>query len=141
MSLQENIERAFADVPYPGHTQITAHRCPECDEIADYFRDTAWRGHSIEHLGSHASALALFTPEAYRYFLPGFMLATLENPQAADAIAGNIVFGFFSTPEVGKRLALFNSDQRDAVVGFLRHLAGSGLCSEYELNAALQTLS
>ena len=81
MSLKETIKAAFAGVPYPGDNNITRcpYHCKPCQEISDYFKQKGWEGHSVEDLRDHHTALSLFTPEAFHYFLPAFMLASLES--------------------------------------------------------------
>jgi hypothetical protein len=147
MTLRETIEQAFSDVPYPGDTRITSHGCPECDEIAEYFRGTTWRGHSVDLLRYHSAALSLFTSEAYHYFLPAFMPATLDDAEAADLIPHSIVCDFTRPseadlqPHFDRRLALFTPEQSRAVIGFLGYLAEIGEFREYFLQPAVDALS
>ena len=75
------IERAFAETPHPGNnfSDISATQWDE--GIVDYFRRSTWRGHQTTNLRKHVAALSFFTHKAFRYWLPAFMLAELEEPK------------------------------------------------------------
>ena len=76
------IEAAWAAVPYPGDAQIVAPDCLDDEGIRDYFRVTSWRGHTVDELRAHSAALsAFFTPAAWHYWLPAYLLAAVEPPR------------------------------------------------------------
>ena len=81
MSLKQTIESVFTDVPYPGDGNITRcpYHCAECLAVAKFFKGRSWQGNTVEELREHHTALALFTPEAFHYFLPAFMLASIDG--------------------------------------------------------------
>ena len=119
-ALQKMIEEAFADVRYPGHDDITKCRCPECKEIAEYFRGTTWKGHTVKLLRYHESALSLFTSSAFHYWVPAFMLAVIEDPEEADVIADNLKYRL-SRMEVHARdgHSLLSPEQQSVANAFL----------------------
>jgi len=125
MSVVAQVESAFVQTPYPGDLNITGPcRCDECREIADYFRGTSWRGHTAESLRYHADALSLFTPAAFRFWLPAFMLAELHDPNDADVIAEFIAYTFRdSSDHSADRVIQFTSSELDAILAFLRECA------------------
>jgi hypothetical protein len=133
MSLSELIQEAFAEVPYPGDDRIADHDCPECEEVREYFRGKRWCDLQFPELRDRSESLPLLTPEAFRYFLPGYMLATLANWDEADMIPyGIIAIGGHpgDTPErkeaARKILNLFTPVQRQAVAAYLEELARNG---------------
>src|SRR5690348_8846814 len=73
----------------------------------------------------HAMALYMFTAEAHRYYLPAFMKATLEDPEAADVIPKNILFHFaeFENAFWSERVRVLSPLQREVVGDFLRATA------------------
>ncbi len=79
MSLAEAIEIAFSETPYPGDHNITHCPCDECTEIAGYFAGKTWKGHRVNDLRCHETALFHCTPDAFRYYLPAFMLAVFRG--------------------------------------------------------------
>ena len=122
MNVRETIVAAFADTPYPGNDNISA---PIGDDegTKQYFRGTTWQGHSPRNLRLHAQALSFFTPEAYRYFLPAFMLAEIDDPETADVIAEGILFDFTDGSFREARLRLFSTKELAAVAAFFDECA------------------
>ena len=139
MTIRESIESAFADVPYPGDdnvTRCTHEDCLECDAIAAYFRGTTWRDHTVEQLREHQSAITMFTPEAFRYFLPAFMLQSLGYWRETDMIP-HFIAGQFSPAKpdadavmqqyCSERWSIFSQRPRETIAAFLREYSAAGL--------------
>ena len=132
MALKQMIEKAFAEVAYPGDNNIT--RCPygcrECRRIAEYFKGRDWTGHTVEELRACHVALALFTPEAFHYFLPAFMLASLDTYEKGDLIPDAIRFHFeYAEESKGHfpvRMSKLSGEQRKAIIDYLIHMEGKG---------------
>jgi hypothetical protein len=81
MSLRDKIEAAFASAQYPGDGNITRcpYRCSECTRVALFFKGRTWAENTAADLKPQHTALALFTPEAFQYFLPAFMLVSMDR--------------------------------------------------------------
>jgi hypothetical protein len=100
-----------------------------CNEEYDYddahhgFIGTTWQEHDAHYLRSHESSLHYFTPEAFRYYLPAFMMAELWDPEAADVIAEGIAFQFTESPLKDVRLATFSQNELLAIIAFLEYCA------------------
>ena len=135
MTVRESIESAFADVAYPGDDHIADHKdCPECDDVRAHFRGSSWRGHTVDELQQYQSALPLFTPQAFQYFLPAFMLVSLGAWPQADNIPNSIMY-MCLPPKPDKdaglhlhwreRYEILTPRQREAIVGYLREWANS----------------
>ena len=132
MSIKETIEKAFADVAYPGDHNITRcpYNCSECRRVADYFKGKTWQGHQVEELRPQHVALALFTPEAFHYFLPAFMLVSIGGYEKGDVITDGIRFHFEYTQEIkghyAVRMSKFTQPQRKAIIDYLVYMEGKG---------------
>ncbi len=132
MSLQQSIEQAFATVEYPGDNNITRcpYHCAECRRIAEHFKQTTWTGHSLEDLRNHHVALSLFTPEAFHYFLPAFMLVSLSGYEKGDVIPDAIRFHFEYSQEMkghfAVRMSKFSPAQRKAIIDYLIYMERKG---------------
>jgi len=113
------IEDAWADAPYPGDENIFTPDSYDDEDIGNYFHGTTWRGHDPVALRAHGSAFTFFTPAAFHYWLPAFMLAAIENPDAADVILDQIPRSV-SNQYASKRWPLFTEPQRNAVAAYLR---------------------
>lgn len=123
MNVREQIIEAFRNVPRPYHDNIAAGPWPECEEIAQYFRGTTWQGHTARNLRKHAPALSFFTPAAYRYWLPAFMLAEIDDPETADIIAEGIAYDFTESSPRDARIVQFTQEELRAVAAFFDECA------------------
>ena len=144
MPLKEAIIAAFANVPYPGDNEITRcpYRCRPCQEIADYFKGTTWDSHQIDDLRDHHTALSLFTPEAFHYFLPTFMLAALEAHDIVhilpDAIRFPFEFNLDHRDYFPVRFTKFSEEQRKVIIEFLRFMESKGAGSSEDTISLLK---
>jgi len=126
--LKAAIEAAFAGTPAPGDNfeDISATQWDE--GIVEYFRGTTWRGHAVRDLRCHAAALSFFTDKAFRYWLPAFMLAELDDSEGeADIIAEYIAFSFLPS-EHGRhdaRVEQFSAAELETIAAFLMRCAHS----------------
>lgn len=125
MALKKLIIEAFANVPYPGDDNITKcpYNCSECRRIADYFKGKAGTGYTAEELRPYHVALSLFTPEAFHFFLPGFMLASVDSYEKGDVIPDAIRFHFEYSQEMQShfavRMSKLTGEQRHAIIDYL----------------------
>ena len=132
MSLKHSIENAFASVPYPGDNNLTRcpYHCAECRRIAEFFKGKVWAGQTLEELKNYHVALSLFTPEAFHYFLPAFMLVSLDHYDKGDVIPDSIRFHFEYSQEMRShfavRMSKFSHEQRKAIIDYLIHLEKKG---------------
>jgi hypothetical protein len=132
MTTRELIESAFAEVPYPGDDNIADHQdCLECDDVRAFFRGKSWRDLKLPEL--RGLPLPLLTPEAFHYFLPGYMLACLDDWKLADTIPyGVIAIGGYRDDalklkkEAQEKRKKFTPLQREAIAAWLRELGKNG---------------
>lgn len=79
--LIERIREHFPDTPWPANKQ--AHIGPEgdldCDYVRDHFQGKRWSEISAEELGNMYLDCWAFTDEALRYFLPAWILKSLNE--------------------------------------------------------------
>jgi signal transduction histidine kinase len=116
----EEIERSFGATTYPGDDKIVYDQSGghlECAEVGAAFRGKRWQELSSSLLAREESALAFFTPEAFLYYLPAYLRATLQHREEMDLVLTNVV----------SRLTLRRAED---VEGVLRDLAALPLESE-----------
>ena len=83
--VKDQIREAFASVPYPGETRLRGS--DESDEPFAVERDFRgkgdWRTLDPQFIDRSpdglASALSMFSDEAFRFYLPAFMIADLDG--------------------------------------------------------------
>jgi hypothetical protein len=133
-TLAELIERAFADVPYPGDDGIAHNQhYGDGEEVAAAFKGQHWRTVPVEVLGRQAESGSFFTPEACRFFLPAYMLAEIRKgpPERASRwLMGRIMYaldgmlypprgGGVPSDEFRQRMDPLTPQQKEAVRRFL----------------------
>jgi len=115
MDLREEIELAFTDTPYPGDDNIAG---PNDEGTLEYFSGKTWKGHSARELRKHSSSLYFLTPDAFRYFLPAYMVAAVEQPDEADIISLTIALEFSRWRFDRQCQELFTKPELRAIVRF-----------------------
>ena len=134
MSTRELIETAFADVPYPGDNNIADHEdCLECDDVRAFFRGKSWRDLKFPELHDFHESLSHFTGPAFLYFLPGYMIACLDDWNLSDMIPYSVIRigGYGDDTEAAKSEArenrqVFTRNQREAIAAWLVDLSNFG---------------
>lgn len=113
------IENAWNGVVHPGDEKIFKPDACNDEAILRHFRSTNWHGHDPARLRAYSSAFTFFTPEAFHYWLPAFMVAAIQHPEEADVICDYIPWSVHDklAPE---RWRLFSPAQRQAVAAYLR---------------------
>ena len=125
LKLVETISKAWANVPYPGDQNIFTPDSYDDEGITDYFSGTTWKGHMVERLRSRCSALnVFFTPRAYHYWLPAYLIATVEDPlelsQGVQSLVASVTPG--RGWKLEEKMALLTNEQKLAVIKVLEYL-------------------
>ena len=142
-ALEKLVRSAFADTPAPEGKITDTY---DDEGAADYFQGRGWDGHDAKSLRAHEAAMCFFTPEAFRYYLPAFMLAELEAPEVADILGEYVVYQFgrpepIWESEYSKRLALFTTTEKRAILAFIQYMQDKYGCFEEYLEYASPVLS
>lgn len=141
-ALKQQIEQAFADVPYPGDGKIGSDPDYwESAEINDHFRGRHWKDIPRDLLQYHQHDLPFFSAAGLHYYFPTYMFAALEDfvdiPQfavfAVDPNEGELRDYWFG------RFDSFTPAQKNAVRSWLEYLRDEmpGATSVEHVNEAL----
>lgn len=120
MSLSSRIQKTFADVPRPADESIFA-----CDSegAETAFLGRRWDEVSGPDLHYHTFALLAFTASAFVYYLPAFMIASLESRSSdlPDAVVDRLCPPKYNPkrPSYQKWWSLLSKEQRLCVIDFL----------------------
>ncbi|MCD4686042.1 MAG: hypothetical protein K8S97_08910 [Anaerolineae bacterium] len=97
-ALVAKIKAAFAAREYPGDANLVKDEQDwEAAEYADAFKGRQWQSVTVATMAYEKSALSFFTPAAYQYYMPAFMVGCLEHfDDMGDAVAW-LVYGL--TPQ------------------------------------------
>jgi hypothetical protein len=130
--VEENIRQAFKDSSYPGDSNLVTIKGSydfERQEIFESFVGKHWEEVSLDTIKFHHEALCFFTPEAYRFYLPAFLLATAGFYYQADNIPGSVVSSLnvsnMPDHERDRFMAIisgFSYRQKKAILSFLKFL-------------------
>ena len=132
MTLVEEIELAFGSAQPPPEPLVEAvYLDPNAqgDEGAtEYFSGKSWKGLDVQWLRYHRTAMFMFTPRAHQYYLPAFMIASVEEPREADEIPDHIIWHLaeYEDPFWWERIRILSPAQCDASVRFVRTVADEG---------------
>jgi len=122
------VNTAFADTEPP--SIVIEHECDECQEVQLHFGGKRWRSISYnpQDLLYFADDVFLFNPEAFHYYVPLWLLASIRYPGSSDIIPEALV-SMFTYPEQSRdlnrftsRMKLFSVDQLQAVEAVLTYL-------------------
>ena len=113
------IEDAWRDVPRPPDSGIFTPDSYDDEDIVNYFSGTTWRGHHAADLRAYSSAFTFFTPAAWHYWLPAFVIAAIEEPEEADACVERLTQSIYDD-NAANRVALLSTTQRHALCEYFR---------------------
>jgi hypothetical protein len=142
--LEEQIAAAFASVPAPPVWCLTNSREGEEPELLERdFRDKRdWRSLTSEFLDQapdgYASALSFFSDEAFRYYLPAYMIADLRGELQRADVLFHLTHGVDNAHReklvnptrygnrnwfdaMRHRFSIFDSAQREVIAKYLEH--------------------
>lgn len=93
--LMDMIVDAFECNAYPGDDNIAAKETYLESEFLNDFIWIDWQNITIDFLVPlHKGSLSFMTPTAYAYFVPAYMIASIEHYDESDLIPDNLVWGF-----------------------------------------------
>jgi hypothetical protein len=93
-NLVEQIKTAFDTTPYPGDDQLCGS--DQGDEPAEYaleFRGLNWRTIHPDFLSHHYASLSFFSDEAFRYFIPAYLIADLIETDSNAGPVFHLTYG------------------------------------------------
>lgn len=120
-SLVARINKAFEGMPFPAG-QVVSVETQDDEGTTEHFLGTRWQEHTPESL-QNFTALSFFTPEAFCYYLPAYMLAAMKQPRSG--IADSLIEYLCPPKNNPKRSSYWvwwsrlSTDQRRCIVAFL----------------------
>jgi hypothetical protein len=133
--LRRELEAAFPLAPIPTEP-IVAGR--DDDGLAAFFGGHAWRGHDADELRRRPKALMQLSGAGFRYYLPAFIMASIEDGAEHDMLPAMIVGAIASRAADAKALT---PAQRKVVARFLATHVDDADLRGGKLLAALGNLS
>ncbi len=139
------IEMAFAKNPCPADDGLLHPQCMDDGDIKDFYGRTTWLDVPDEIIDYNNASLCFFSPEAYRFYLPAYLIWALRIFDSSDSWTVDSTI-YSLTPGEGdlrqfslSKYALLDAAQRRAVLAFLEYLAehGSGKVDQEAIQVAM----
>ena len=106
-----------------------------------FFSGRKWNECLPRDLRPFGESLSFFTPRAFAYYLPAFMLAHIDDPKASDRIGQAVCIHLLSedSTSLSGKLAALTSEQLQALCQFVKEL-GPNLVGGAESTRAMERL-
>jgi hypothetical protein len=122
-ALSNQIKDAFISRALSAEEPISVETYDD-EGTTEHFRASHWRDHGYAQLEEMISCLSFFTPVAFCFFLPGYLLASIENP--TSWFAAEVARRLCPPKNDPSRLSysawwsLLTQEQKLAVISFLK---------------------
>lgn len=121
----KKILEVFPKTPPPPFEEVTGHRCPECNALRDDFNGVKWWEAEHTLIDENFGKLPLFTPRAFHYYIPAFILRSLEKFNPYDEVLEFVIYSLYPSEKIAdlewfeQRKELFSEQQISIIVQFL----------------------
>ncbi|MDH3738602.1 MAG: hypothetical protein OER92_05360, partial [Alphaproteobacteria bacterium] len=90
-NLIEDINAAFAGLAPPGDDKLLHPECMDDVDVLDFYGGLKREDLSDERVVYNYAALTAFSAEAFQYYLPRYMVWTLENRDSIEIAAESLL--------------------------------------------------
>lgn len=119
---------AFADIQYPGDDRLVeSSGYWELEKLAEQFRGKNWKEVPVTTINRYRFCLSFFTPEAFCYYLPAFILAVRLFPDEVDTLPDNVYYRLTPPEQDGTQMDklirianILNLPQKEVVKQFIQ---------------------
>jgi hypothetical protein len=128
IEIVQKTQIAFADNQYPGDENLVED--PEYWEainLSEQLKGKDWRAVPLEVLNKYRFNLSLFTPEAFHYYLPAFILASVLFSDQVDTLPDNLIYNLTPPEKDGldmdkflKIAKSFKTSQKEVIREFIK---------------------
>lgn len=127
-ALRTDVLRAFGSAARPHEFQIAPHECEECQQLSADLAGVEWTAMSDALIEENPCGLSLLSPQAYAYFLPSYILYTLDHftseALASEMTIYSLAYNEPSNEEMAdwqrERLKFITAEQLDVLQRFLQ---------------------
>ena len=138
-ALRTDVLRTFGTVTRPPEFQIAPHECDECQQLSADLAGVDWTAMPDALIEENPSALSLLSPEAYAYFLPGYILYAIAHfsskALASEMTVYSLAYNEPADEEMAdwqrERLKFITSEQLDVLQQFLRLVEADAEFGDY----------
>lgn len=143
-NLKSKIFESYAGTKQPAKDDIVSHNCEQCQEMRKDFAGIKWQEVNDELLERNYDKIPLFSPQAFVYYLPAFLVYTLNNFDSHSVIGEFTIYAL--TPDKKwnqdeeslsywtEKFSFFTDEKMNAVYDFLE-LSKQNPVYEYEFDS------
>ncbi len=118
-ALEEQLHDAFPEGQVAG--EIAPHDCEECFALRAMLEGATWREVPAEFVKANDGSLPLLTQEAYRAFLPAWILQAIREP--SEEVAGMLLVNLKHQP----RTEGFTPKQASTIIDVARFITANNV--------------
>ncbi len=141
--LKREIFKVFGEVEQPAEDNMISHECEECDAVKNDFAGVNWKDAGGELLERNHDKIPLFSPAAFNYFLPAFLMYVVDNFDSHSTVGEFTIYALapgkrWNQDDMetywSERFGLFSDEQMNVIYSFLK-LAKENPIYESEFNS------
>lgn len=126
--LKLKITAAFKNIEYPGNSDIVYdNNNAECEQIRNDFIGKKWEELDIKLLQYNNEALTFFSPSGFQYFLPAYLMTSIERYNEAGNITFNTLCNLIPPSKndsegiafFNEKISNLNKEQNAAILAYL----------------------
>lgn len=132
-AVKKKILEGFSATPYPGDehlVNVPLSTNADYRELESAFKGKDWRDVSAQIVRDQKESLPLFTPAAFRYYLPSYMMHCVESPREVDVALDSVLFNLtppkkrsgWEWERFAARAQRFDGRENEAIRSFLELL-------------------
>lgn len=90
----KEIDQAFQSEKYPGDDYLVydnSGKHLECEYIKKVFQGKTWKSLPDNFLFEEISSLSFFSPQAYKYYLPAFLIYSVNDFYGSDEVPFQVI--------------------------------------------------
>jgi len=91
-ALKADIIKAFDGTIYPGDDKLLHPSGQDDSDIVCFYGRTNWQNVHNRVIEHENAALSGFSPEAFHFFLPRFLIYALENYNSEEPVLDNLIY-------------------------------------------------
>jgi hypothetical protein len=120
------IDAAFSDVPRPANHDLLHPNCFDDNDIAALYDVSSLRDLTDAMVENEYAALAFFSPEGFRFFLPAYLTFSLRHPTSGAAAVQSTLMSLspdYDCAFTPSKFIHFDDAQAAVVVNFFEVMA------------------
>lgn len=151
-NLLQLVKDAFSETPYLAIKNIAYKNQYdenyEGNQMANFFRGKTWQQITLKSLqdeynGDGSACLCFMSSEAFRYYLPAYMIIAINEYLEADVIRDSAIYALSPPADNdlieswNEKISNFSDKQKEAIIKFLQFIHENYKINDDSLNSAL----